>query len=52
MNAEAFVKVTPSLSAAVSVNDIIKLYKGETRVYAGKYVERGGTAALLLKFVF
>lgn len=52
LNAEAFVKVTPSLSAAVSVNDIIKLYKGETRVYAGKYVERGGSAALLLKFVF
>ena len=52
LNAEAFVKVTPSLSAAVSVNDIIKLYKGETRVYAGRYVERGGSAALLLKFVF
>ena len=52
LNAEAFVKLTPSLRAAVSVNDIIKLYKGETRLYAGKYVERGGSAALLLKFVF
>ena len=52
LNAEAFVKLSPSLRAVISVSDIIKLYKGETRLYAGKYVERGGSAALLLKFVF
>lgn len=52
LNAEAFVKLSPSVKAAVNVNDIIKLYKGETRTYAGKYVGRGGSAALLLKFIF
>ena len=52
VNAEGFVRVTPSVRAVVSVNDVIKLYKGETRKYAGKYEGRGGSAAMLLKFVF
>ena len=52
VSAEGFVRVTPSVRAILSVNDIIKLYKGETRTYAGKYEARGGSAALLLKFVF
>lgn len=50
--AGGFVRITPSVRAQLSVNDIIKLYKGETRVYAGKYVSRGGSATLLVKFVF
>ena len=52
LNTEGYVRVTPSVRAIVSVNDIIKLYKGETRTYAGKYEGRGGSAALLLKFFF
>ncbi len=52
INAEAFVRLTTSVRAILSVNDIIKLYKGETRAYAGKYVTRGGSATLLLKFYF
>ncbi len=52
VNAEGFVRVTQSVRAILSVNDLIKLYKGETRNYAGQYEARGGSAALLLKFVF
>ena len=52
LNAEGFVRITSSVRAILSVNDIIKLYKGETRYYAGKYEGRGGLASLLLKFVF
>ncbi len=52
ISAEGFVRLTTSVRAILSVNDIIKLYKGETRSYAGKYVTRGGSATLLLKFFF
>ena len=52
VNAEGFVRVTQSVRAVLSLNDLIKLYKGETRTYAGIYEGRGGSAALLLKFVF
>lgn len=52
VNAEGFVRVTQSVRAVLSLNDLINLYKGETRTYAGIYEGRGGTAALLLKFVF
>ena len=52
VNAEGFVRVTQSVRAVLSLNDLINLYKGETRIYAGIYEGRGGSAALLLKFVF
>ncbi len=52
LNTEGFIRITPSVRAILSINDVIKLYKGETRTYAGKYEARGGSAALLLKFVF
>ena len=52
LNAEGFVRLTPSVRTILSVNDIIKLYKGETRKYAGKYEARGGSVSLLLKFFF
>ncbi|MCR5061900.1 MAG: hypothetical protein K6A89_01310 [Treponema sp.] len=52
INAEGFVRITQSVRAILSVNDIIKLYKGETRIYAGKYAARSGSAAMLLKFFF
>lgn len=52
VNAEGFVRVTQSVRAVLSLNDLINLYKGETRTYAGIYEGRGGSAALLLKFVF
>ena len=52
LNAQAFVKITSAARVILSVNDIIKLYKGEARTYAGKYVARGGSAALLVKFIF
>ena len=52
VNAEGFVSITPSVRAILSLKDVIKLYKGETRTYAGKYAARGGSAAMLLKFFF
>lgn len=52
LNAGGFVRLTPSVRAILSVNDIIKLSKAESRTYAGKYAARGGSATLLLKFFF
>ena len=52
VNAEGFVRITQSVRAVLNISDFIKLYKGETRHYAGKYEGRGGSASLLLKFVF
>ena len=52
VSAEGFVRVTPSVRAILSLNDVIKLYKGETRTYAGKYQARGGSASVLIKFFF
>lgn len=52
LNAEGFVRITQSVRAVLNISDFIKLYKGETRHYAGKYEGRGGSASLLLKFVF
>ena len=52
LNAEGFVRITPSVRAILSINDVIKLYKGETRPCAGKYQAKGGSAALFLKFFF
>ena len=52
VNTEGFVRITPSVRAMLSISDIIKLYKGETRPYAGKYEARGGSVAMLLKFFF
>ena len=52
LSTEGFVRLTSSVRAIISVNDIIKLYKGETRPYAGKYAARGGSATMLLKFFF
>ena len=52
VNAEGFVRITQSVRAVLNISDLIKLYKGETRHYAGKYEGRGGSASLLLKFVF
>ena len=52
VNSEGFVRITQSVRAILSLNDLIMLYKGETRNYAGQYEARGGSAALLLKFVF
>ena len=52
VNAEGFIRVTQSVRAVLNISDLIKLYKGETRTYAGIYEGRGGSASLLLKFVF
>ena len=52
INAGGFVRITPSVRAILSVNDLIKLYKAETRTYAGRYAARGGSATLMLKFFF
>lgn len=52
VNAEGFIRVTQSVRGVLNISDLIKLYKGETRTYAGIYEGRGGSASLLLKFVF
>jgi len=52
LNAQGFINIKPAVSLIISVKDIIKLYKGESRLYAGGYVARGGAAEILMKFSF
>lgn len=52
VNLEAYVKMTSAVDAVLQVNDAVKLFKAEERIYAGSYLARGGSAALLLKFAF
>jgi len=52
INLEAFVRMTSAVRAVVSIEDMIKLIKAEPRIYAGKFISRGGTATLMLKFFF
>ena len=52
VNAEGFIRITQSVRAILNISDAIKFYKTETRDYAGKYADRGGSATVLLKFFF
>lgn len=52
INLEGFARLTSSVRAVVSVNDAIKLFMAEERVYAGNYISRSGTVTALLKFFF
>lgn len=46
----AFLKLTRAASLAVSADDVVKLISGESRIYAGKYIERSGHVGVLVKF--
>lgn len=53
ISADATFRISHSIRIAFELNDIIKLIKNETRSYANSdYVEKGGSAALLVKFQF
>jgi hypothetical protein len=52
INFECFARLTSAVRIVGSVEDIVKLLKGEERIYAGQYAARGGTAKILLKFFF
>lgn len=47
-----FWRLTPAVRLAVTVDDVVKLISGEEREYAGEYISRSGTVALLVKFFF
>lgn len=48
----AFLRLTNAVRLAVSSNDVVKLIAGSERTYAGKYIERSGSIAALVKFFF
>lgn len=48
----AFFRLTQAVRLAVSVEDIVKLISGDSRTYAGDYIDRSGSAAILVKFFF
>lgn len=48
----AFVGVTSSVRIVVSTSDVVKLFSGTIRQYAGIYAGRSGNASLLIKFFF
>lgn len=52
INMEGFARLSSSVRAVLSVEDVLKLFGGEERVYAGEYICRGGTVTALLKFIF
>ena len=52
INFSAFCRLTQAVRLAVSVDDVLKLILGDSRTYAGEYIGRSGSAALLIKFFF
>jgi hypothetical protein len=48
----AFFRLTQAVRLAVSVEDIVKLISGDSRTYAGDYIDRSGSASILVKFFF
>ena len=51
-NLDGFVKITQAVSIGAELTDIIKLFSGTTRTYAGDYITRSGTASAMVKFFF
>lgn len=49
---EAFVTISKSVRIMLNANDMVKLFTGQTRLYAGNYVERSGSATLSIKYIF
>ena len=49
---DAFISVSKSVRVMLNIEDIVKLVSVRTRKYAGEYVARGGTASLLVKYIF
>ena len=47
-----FWRLTNAVRLAVSTNDVVKLISGTERDYAGQYIQRSGTASVLVKFFF
>lgn len=47
-----FYRLAPSVRLAVSLEDVVKLFSGTDRIYAGNYVNRSGSATILVKFFF
>ncbi len=52
LDLEAALKLSDAVRLALSGSDIVKLVSGKARTYAGSYIKRSGSAALLVKFVF
>ncbi len=49
---ETFYRMNQSVRLAAQVDDIVKLVTGKSRTYAGDYIQRSGTAAVVVKFFF
>lgn len=47
-----FFRLTKAVRLAVSATDVVKLWSGCERDYAGQYIQRSGTASVLVKFFF
>lgn len=45
-------KVSDAVRLAVTGNDVVKLFSGTSRSYAGNYIRRSGYAGVLAKFFF
>lgn len=49
---EAFVTISKSVRIMLNANDMVKLFTVQTRLYAGDYVGRSGSATLSIKYIF
>lgn len=47
-----FFRLTKAVRLAVAATDVVKLWSGYERDYAGQYIQRSGTASVLVKFFF
>lgn len=52
INMSGFFRMTQAVRLAISFEDMIKLFSGKSRKYAGNYIDSSGNVSLLVKFFF
>jgi len=52
VNIDGLAKITDAVNIALSVEDIVNLFGGQPRTYAGQYISRSGSVTAMLKFFF
>ena len=49
---DGYFSISKSVKVMLNLNDVLKLVSLKTRKYEGIYEQRGGTASLLVKYIF
>lgn len=52
INIDGLAKITDAVNLALSIEDIVNLFGGQPRTYAGQYISRSGSVTAMIKFFF